>query len=253
MFSKELYQKYLHTKTLGCELIFQPQTNSTNEDAWEYIQNGISHGSLFLTDTQTDGKGRRDNKWFSTPEKSLTFSFILHSKLELEKMGLLPLLTGISIVRGIESATAIQTGLKWPNDIMLNEKKMGGILIESKQIRNGLGVVVGVGLNINENAQDIPHTLRNNAISLTMFSRQTHSREQILSAILNEFETLYNNQMDSIISLWTDHCIHQDREVSFHSEKGKQQGIFQGISSLGHAEIQINGKTQTFPSGVIIL
>ena len=253
MFSKELYQKYLHTKTLGCELIFQPQTNSTNEDAWEYIQNGISHGSLFLTDTQTDGKGRRDNKWFSTPEKSLTFSFILHSKLELEKMGLLPLLTGISIVRGIESATAIQTGLKWPNDIMLNEKKMGGILIESKQTQNGLGVVVGVGLNINENAQDIPHTLRNNAISLTMFSRQTHSREQILSAILNKFETLYNNQMDSIIPLWTDHCIHQDREVSFHSEKGKQQGIFQGISSLGHAEIQINGKTQTFPSGMVIL
>ena len=253
MFSKELYQKYLHTKTLGCELIFQPQTNSTNEDAWEYIQNGISHGSLFLTDTQTDGKGRRDNKWFSTPEKSLTFSFILHSKLELEKMGLLPLLTGISIVRGIESATAIQTGLKWPNDIMLNEKKMGGILIESKQTQNGLGVVVGVGLNINENAQDIPHTLRNNAISLAMFSKQTHSREQILSAILNEFETLYNNQMDSIIPLWTGHCIHQDREVSFHSEKGKQQGIFQGISSLGHAEIQINGKTQTFPSGVIIL
>jgi biotin-(acetyl-CoA carboxylase) ligase len=86
-----------------------------------------------------------------------------------------------------------------------------------------------------------------------MFSRQTHSREQILSAILNEFETLYNNQMDSIIPLWTDHCIHQDREVSFHSEKGKQQGIFQGISSLGYAEIQINGKIQTFPSGMVIL
>ncbi len=160
---------------------------------------------------------------------------------------------GISIVKGITAATAIQTGLKWPNDIMLNDKKMGGILIESKQTGNGLGVVVGVGLNINENAQDIPHTLRNNAISLTMFSRQTHSREQILSAILNEFETLYNNQMDSIIPLWTDHCIHQDREVSFHSEKGKQKGIFQGISSQGHAEIQINGKTQTFPSGMVVL
>ena len=253
MFSKELYQKYLHTTTLGREFNYHPQTNSTNEDAWRYTQNGSGHGSLVFTDTQTGGKGRRDNKWDSTPEKSLTFSFILHSELELEKMGLLPLLTGISIVRGIEFATAIQTGLKWPNDIMLNEKKMGGILIESKQTGHGLGVVVGVGLNINENAQDIPHTLRNNAISLTMFSRQTHSREQILSAILNEFETLYNNQMDSIISLWNDNCIHQDREVSFHSEKGKQQGIFQGISSLGHAEIQINGKTQTFPSGIVVL
>ena len=253
MFSKELYQKYLRTTILGRELIFQPQTNSTNEDAWEYTQNSSGHGSLFLTDNQTGGKGRRNNKWVSTPDKSLTFSFILHSELELEKMGLLPLLTGISIVKGITAATAIQTGLKWPNDIMLNEKKMGGILIESKQTQNGLGVVVGVGLNINENAQDIPHTLRNNAISLAMFSRQTHSREQILSAILNEFETLYNNQMNSIIPLWTDHCIHQDREVSFHSEKGKQKGIFQGISSQGHAEIQINGKTQTFPSGIVVL
>ena len=253
MFSKELYQKNLCTTILGREFNYHPQTNSTNEDLWQCFIDGTPDGTLILTDNQTNGKGRRQNKWVSTPDKSLTFSFILHSELELEKMGLLPLLTGISIVKGITAATAIQTGLKWPNDIMLNEKKMGGILIESKQTRNGLGVVVGVGLNINENAQDIPHNLRDNAISLAMFSRQTHSREQILSAILNEFETLYNNQMDSIIPLWTDHCIHQDREVSFHSEKGKQQGIFQGISSLGHAEIQINGKTQTFPSGVIIL
>jgi len=253
MFSKELYQKYLHTTILGREFNYHPQTNSTNEDAWRYTQNGSGHGSLVFTDTQTGGKGRRDNKWDSTPEKSLTFSFILHSELELEKMGLLPLLTGISIVIGITAATGIQTGLKWPNDIMLNEKKMGGILIESKQTQNGLRVVVGVGLNINENSQDIPHALSDNAISLAMFSGQTHSREQILSAILNEFEAFYDSQLDSIIPLWTDHCIHQNREVSFHSEQGKQQGIFQGISSEGHAEIQINGETQIFPSGVIIL
>mgnify|MGYP000482809312 CR=1 FL=1 len=132
MFSKELYQKYLHTKTLGCELIFQPQTNSTNEDAWEYTQNSSGHGSLFITDNQTGGKGRRNNKWVSTPDKSLTFSFILHSELELEKMGLLPLLTGISIVRGITAATAIRTGLKWPNDIILNDKKKSGIIVYPK-------------------------------------------------------------------------------------------------------------------------
>ena len=253
MFSKELYQNYLRTTFLGREFNYQPKTNSTNEAAWQCFIDGTPDGTLILTDNQTSGKGRRQNKWNSTPDKSLTFSFILHSELELEKIGLLPLLTGISIVNGITAATAIQTGLKWPNDIMLNDKKMGGILIESKQTGNGLGVVVGVGLNINENAQDIPHTPRDNAISLAMFSGQNHSREQILSAILNEFETLYDNQIDSIIPLWTDRCIHQDREVSFHSERGKQQGIFQGISSLGHAEIQINGKTQTFPSGMVVL
>ncbi len=253
MFSIELYQKYLRTTILGRDFNYHSQTNSTNEDAWKYTKNGSTHGLLVLTDKQNAGKGRRQNNWYSTPEKSLTFSFILHSNLELEKLGLLPLLMGISIVKGISTATAIQTGLKWPNDIMLKDKKMGGILIESKQTQNGLRVVVGVGLNINEDAQDIPYALKDNAISLAMFSGQSHSREQILSAILNQFETLYNNQLDSIISRWTDHCIHQNRTVSFHSEEGKQQGIFQGISSSGHAEIQINGKTKTFPSGVVIL
>ena len=253
MFSKELYQKYLHTKTLGCELIFQPQTNSTNEDAWEYIQNGISHGSLFLTDTQTDGKGRRDNKWFSTPEKSLTFSFILHSKLELEKMGLLPLLTGISIVRGIESATAIQTGLKWPNDIMLSRKKMGGILIESKSTLDGLAVVVGVGLNINETDQDFPEPIKNYATSLKIYSDANYSREQILAEILNEFEQLYTNQWGSIISSWYKYCIHEDSAVSFHTEEGKYEGVFQGIAANGHAEILINGKIKKFPAGMVTL
>jgi len=102
MFSKELYQKYLRSTILGRDFNYHPQTNSTNEDAWQYTQNSSGHGSLFLTDNQTGGKGRRDNKWVSTPEKSLTFSFILHSELELEKMGLLPLLTGISIVKGIK-------------------------------------------------------------------------------------------------------------------------------------------------------
>ena len=253
MFSKELYQNSLRTTNLGCEFNYHSQTNSTNEDAWQYFRDGSPDGTLILTDNQTSGKGRRDNKWLSSPEKNLTFSFILRSELEIEKMGLLPLLTGISIVKGITSATAIQTGLKWPNDIMLDGKKMGGILIESKQSSKELGIVVGVGLNINEQILDFSETLKENAISLSIFSGQTHIREHILSAILNEFETLYYNQMDSIISLWTNHCIHQDREVSFHSDQGRQRGIFQGISLQGHAEIQINGETQTFPSGVVIL
>ncbi len=253
MFSKELYQKYLRTNILGRDFNYHSQTNSTNEDSWKYTKNGSTHGLLVLTDKQTAGKGRRQNNWDSTPGKSLTFSFILHSSLELEKMGLLPLLMGISIVKGISTATAIQTGLKWPNDIMLNEKKLGGILIESKQTQNGLGVVIGVGLNINEDAQDFPHTLRDNAISLSVFSGTKHSREQVLSAILNEFETLYNNKMNSIIPLWNKFCIHQGRKVSFHSEEGKQEGVFKGISSQGHAKIQINGKTKTFPSGVVAL
>ena len=253
MFSTELLQDLLQTDFLGCNIIYHPQTNSTNEDAWDYFHNGSPDGTLVITDDQQHGRGRRKNKWFSTKEKSLIFSFILHSKMGLEKLGLLPLLSGVSIVLGIKSTTSIQTGLKWPNDIMLNGKKMGGILIESKTTPNRLGVVVGVGLNINETIHDIPNFLKDQTTSLAIYSKASCNKERILSAVLNKFERLYTREWNSIIPIWRKYCIHKDSEVVFHTEKGLHQGIFQGISSDGHAEIQINGKTQTFPSGMITL
>ena len=253
MFSKELYQTHLKTKFLGRGMKYLSQTNSTNEDAWSSFQDGSPDGTLFITDNQQEGKGRRQNNWVSTKEKSLTFSFILQPEMQLEKLGLLPLLTGVSIVEAIKSSASIQTGLKWPNDIMLNEKKMGGILVESKSDQNGLGVVVGVGLNINESEQDIPDSLSKQATSLAIYSNSSYSRELILSAILNEFENLYQNQLDNIIPLWHEYCIHRDTFVTFHSENHRWRGIFQGINSLGHAEITINGKTESFSAGMMAL
>ena len=253
MFSTALLQGHLKTEFIGCEINYQPETNSTNLDAWNHIDEGCEEGTIFITDNQKNGRGRRQNKWVSTPNKSLTISFVLHPKTGLNKLGLLPILMGASIVQGIKSSTSIQTGLKWPNDIMLNRKKMGGILIESRTIPNGLGVVVGVGLNINETTQDIPNFLKDQATSLTINSGGTYSREQILSKVLNEFEQLYAQQWDFIIPLWREYCIHKDSEVTFHTETGLHQGIFRGISSCGHAEIQINGKKQTFPTGIMML
>ena len=253
MFSTELLQDLLQTDFLGCNIIYQPQTNSTNEDAWDYFHNGSPDGTLVITDDQQHGRGRRKNKWFSTKEKSLIFSFILHSKMGLEKLGLLPLLSGVSIVQGIKSTTSIQTGLKWPNDIMLNEKKIGGILIESRSTQNGIGIVIGMGLNINESITDLSEILCEQSASLAMHSGKQYKIELILAAILNEFEQLYLQQWDTIIPIWKEYCIHQDSEITFHTEKGLHQGVFQGISSYGHAKIQINGKTQSFPAGMIML
>ena len=78
MFSNELLQSHLKTDFLGCNIIYKPQTNSTNEEAWNYFQNGSRNGTLIITDDQQYGRGRRHNKWFSTTSKSLTISFILH-------------------------------------------------------------------------------------------------------------------------------------------------------------------------------
>ena len=253
MFSVENLKAELNTEFLGLDIIYLPETGSTNSDAWKYIESGGEEGALFVTDHQQNGRGRRQNKWASAEGKSLTFSFILYPQINLDQFGLFPLLAGVSIIKGIQSAAYIEAGLKWPNDIILSRKKMGGILIESKSTSDGLAIVVGVGLNINETDQDFPEILKNHATSLKIYTGENHSREQILSEILNEFEQLYKNKWGSIISNWYKYCIHEDSTVSFHTEEGKYEGVFKGIAANGHAEILINGETQTFPAGMVTL
>ena len=158
MFSISNIQAGLNTEFLGQQIKFINQTPSTNDDAWKcFHENGLE-GTLIITNNQVNGRGRRKSKWSSTPDKSLTFSFLLIPDIPLENLELLPLLTGISIIKGIYKMTKIDVGLKWPNDIMINHKKIGGILIESNTVNNKLGVVIGIGININESENDIPFT-----------------------------------------------------------------------------------------------
>ena len=253
MFSIERLQAGLNTKCLGREVKYLDITPSTNDDTWECYQNNNPEGTLIIAGHQSQGRGRRQSKWSSTQGKSLTFSFLLLPEIEIEKLGILPLLTGISIVQGIHRITHVLPGLKWPNDIMISQKKIGGILIESRTGEKGLGLVVGIGLNINESEDDIPGELQDTATSLHIDSGEEFGMEIILSSILNEFEKLYFHHWNDIILLWQKYCIHENDEVSFHSNDKFHKGTFHGITESGHAQIQINGKTETFPAGIITL
>ena len=253
MFSIEHLHSGLNTEFLGREIKYLDQTSSTNDDVWICFHNQKPEGTLIITDIQDQGRGRRQSQWSSTPGKSLTFSFLLLPKMEFEKLSILPLLTGVSIVKGIHSITNIQTGLKWPNDIMLSRKKMGGILIESRNNNSRLGVAVGIGLNINESENNIPQNLKDQATSIYIDSGLEFGRELILSSILNEFENLYFSHWHDIIPLWQEYCIHQNEEITFHSDDIFHRGMFQGITSSGHAKIQINGEIEIFSAGMVTI
>ena len=253
MFSIENLQAGLSTIFLGQKIKYHAKISSTNDNAWESIYKNEPEGTLIIAEDQVQGRGRHKNKWSSTQGKSLTFSFTLLPEMTFEKLCILPLLTGVSIVKGIYSITNILSGLKWPNDIMLNRKKMGGILIESRTVEQGIRVVVGIGLNINESEDDIPKELQDQATSLSIDSGEEFGRELILSAILNEFENIYLNHWNDIIPLWQEYCIHENDEVTFHINDQLHCGTFQGITDTGHAMIRINGKTETFTTGMVTL
>ncbi|MBC8311836.1 MAG: biotin--[acetyl-CoA-carboxylase] ligase [Candidatus Marinimicrobia bacterium] len=246
-----LIQTNLTTKIFGHEIEYFTFTDSTNEDVWDALADDIDEGFLVITDHQKNGRGRRGNRWLSEPGSSLTFSFLIKPKLPLEKIGLLSLLTGVAVVEGISQFAQLDCKLKWPNDIILNNKKVGGILAESKLIDNEIYVVMGVGLNVNE--QELPPEISPFSSTLRCEKESPIQREPLLAFILNAFESMYNNKDSEWINAWNSHCIHLNSDVKFHHGNDTIQGTFLEIDNMGQASLNINGSVQKFSSGIIEL
>ena len=188
MLFTNLVQTNLRTKFLGQHIEYFTRLKSTNEEAWELADNGAKSGTIIITDNQFGGKGRNGRVWLTVPNKGLTFSIIIEKKIPAKLSGWLPLLAGLSINKALSNFD-IDISLKWPNDITLDGRKIGGVLCESK-IKGELlyKIVIGIGLNINENKEELDPSLESIATSLHISSEKIFQRERILAQILNEIE-----------------------------------------------------------------
>jgi len=247
MLFTNLIQANLQTSFIGKNIEYFTFTDSTNDDAFELINNNdAKNGMLVITDYQKKGRGRRDNKWLSRPGNNLTFSLILE-KPEYNNLGLFSILSGVAIINGIKQFSNIECTLKWPNDIIINNKKIGGILIETKS--NSPYFVVGVGLNVNE--EEMSDELNNTASSLRIEKLNPIQREPLLAFILNEFERLYHKQPADWILYWKKYCNHMNKEVAINQHTETTKGIFTDINNDGNAIININSKKVIIPNGIL--
>ena len=254
MIFTNLIQGNLQTKFLGRHIEYFPFTDSTNEDIWELVlDNEAKNGSLVITDNQRKGKGRRENQWFSSPGKNLTFSFLLISELPIERIGKIPLLIGIAICESLTEVYNLNCKLKWPNDILLNNKKIGGILIESKVIEDKYHLCVGIGINVNADISLFPIELKNTSTALISELGKPIQREPLLATILNKFENYLSNRFYPINENWLKYCAHKNSIVNFHYGEKDISGKFIGINESGFAQIEIEDEIETFPGGELIL
>lgn len=255
MFSN-LIQTNLTTRILGKKIEQFTWTESTNNDAWTLIDEGTHEGTVVITDKQTAGKGRGGRSWVSVPGKSLTATIVLKPVMESRFSGWLPLMTGVAIVDTF-AELGLAAELKWPNDIMVVDKKLGGILCESRVHGQTLAwAVIGIGLNINEQGNELPEDL--NATSFFAERGSSIQRELVLAMILNILEQLYislkeTKDTSTLADQWTDHCNHVHKTVKFKSGNESLSGEFIGINENGAAIIQTNGNEHTYTSGDIHL
>ena len=253
MFNLNLYKETLSTDYIGQTIQYYPKLDSTNTIAWELIAENTENGTVVITDNQLKGRGRQSNKWSSTPDKSLTFSVMLYPNSLPSQINLYSLIAGLAITDRLNDY-AIQTQLKWPNDILINGKKVGGILCESK-IRGGVikSMVIGIGLNVNEKIAELPEELQNTATSLMSESGKLYQLEILLANILNYLEHRINiKDTNSQLLDWEKRCAHLNQTVTFHSGNQKVKGRFSGLSSTGQAIITIDGNKIKYDSGEIV-
>lgn len=186
MFELAALERHLTGSIFAGKLHFAPVTPSTNGDAMAGARAGAAHGSVWLADEQTAGRGRGDHRWHSAAGEGLYVSVLLRPAVPATHLPLLPLAAGLAAANAIRSVAGIAVDLRWPNDLLIGDRKAGGILAESAQGASDISVVVGIGINVHQ--REFAADLATPATSLDCESGQRVSRQALLVALLKSLE-----------------------------------------------------------------
>ncbi|MGB9731735.1 MULTISPECIES: biotin--[acetyl-CoA-carboxylase] ligase [Calditerrivibrio] len=227
MLSKET-SDYLANKTILKHCFIFHELDSTNNEA---MRATYPHYSLIIAEKQHAGKGRSGRKWVSN-EGNLYFSIVL-PPIPIEQLLPLNITTGYAICDALRNYADVY--LKWPNDIVSNHKKLGGILIETKFSGNTLEkIVLGIGINVNQS--DFSDDIKDVATSLAIITGQHYTIEEILLKILNNFENNYTDLLKKridIIEKWCKYSMNFGKRIKIHLDGKKMEFIEKGITESG--------------------
>ncbi len=254
MFNIEEFDIKLDTDFVGRNFIYSDEVESTNSvllNSKEFSQNG----TVLLAEFQSKGKGRKDRVWISNAGQNLTFSILLKSDLKDYKLSLINLGASIAVAQGIENLFQLDAELKWPNDILVNKKKIAGILIESSSKGSKLNkVVIGIGINVNQ-----PNFPGKFDIQPTSIRREFHelvNRERLLSEILNNFEDILliiKSDPNKILNDWRSRCKMIGEKIKIVEGDKIKVGIFDDIDENGILILKSGDKTEKIHFGDVSL
>lgn len=187
----DLVRKRLKGSLFGKRVHHFFKTDSTNRVAMELGYADEPEGAVVLAEEQTAGRGRAGRSWHSERGAGLYVTLLLRPKLSPVQAPLLTMLAGLSAHTAVLAQTGLSAELKWPNDLLLNGKKLGGILTEMYAEPNAVRfVIVGIGINVGQ--EKFPGELAGTATSLRKETERSHSRLEVLVKLLSQFETDYN-------------------------------------------------------------
>lgn len=225
------------TEWAGCEIYYFDSIDSTNTKAKELAEEGHPSGTLVVADRQTAGKGRRGRSWESPTGIGIFMTLMLKPEINPNHASMLTLVAAMATTRAIRRVTGVPAMIKWPNDIVMNGKKVCGILTEmSAQFDYINHIVIGIGINVHN--EEFPEEIKETASSLFLESGQHIHRASLIEAFLEEFEDVYaeylkTEDMEGLQKEYDAMLVNRGRQVRVLDPKEPFEGKAMGITKKG--------------------
>ena len=238
----------LGTEWAGRKVVYYDETDSTNNRAKDSGEKNGAHGTLFIADKQNAGKGRRGRAWESPSGKSIYMTILLRPQITPDKAPMLTLIMGLSVAEGIRKVSGAETEIKWPNDIVVNKKKVCGILTEmATEMEYVNYVVIGVGINVNQ--EYFSEGIKEIATSLYEETGTVYQRSELIAAVLERFEKNYEmfletGDLSAVRKAYDSILVNRGQEVKVLEPGNEYRAVAEGINKNGELIVRLSDGRQ---------
>lgn len=243
-------QRDLHTKIIGKKVWVYEKTTSTNDIAWDLAIKNEHEGGVVFAESQTKGRGRLGRIWNSPKRKGLWFSVILRPDLQPIYAPMITIASSIAVAKSIIKYTGLSVWIKWPNDIYMDNKKLGGILTEMNTELDSIKfVVLGIGINVNSTINDFSDDLKNKVVSLQCspsscaqgLGSRLELAKEILVGLDHYYKMLNQKKWVDIITEWKDLSLVLGRRIKLKQGNKRYEGQVVGLDEQGALMLRQDG------------
>lgn len=232
----------LQTNYMGRQVFSYDEVTSTNTVAKQLADEGKEEGTLIVSDKQIQGKGRRGRYWESPKGSGIFMTVILKPMMKPVYASMLTLVAALALNDAITDLTGLEAKIKWPNDVVVNKKKVAGILTElSAEVDYINHIVVGIGVNVS--MKDFPEELKDKATSLLLESGKSIGRAQLIAKTMEYLECYYErflktHDLSELKETYSKVLINKDQVVRILTEDESYTGVARGITDEGHLIVE---------------
>lgn len=251
----------LKSKIFGREVISYKKVDSTNDVAYELAEKGIKEGTVVLAEEQARGKGRHGRQWSSPPKGGVYLSCVLRPDMPPGEIARITLLAAVAVAKAIREVSGLEATIKWPNDILINHKKVCGILTEMKAEQDSVNfIIIGIGVNVTTPIKSLPHgatsikeemlkhDLRGAKISRVELAKK------ILEKLEEEYALLKKSGFEPIINAWKDYSAMPGSRIRVTLHGRGIEGVAHDIDNDGSLVVRLDsGVLEKVPSGDVMM